>query len=55
VIVFVIYYYILFCYILVLSLRSLFFSNKGEKGSGSRLGEEGVVEELGGVEGRKIL
>jgi hypothetical protein len=33
--VFVFSYCILFCYVLLLSLRSLFFSNESQKGSGS--------------------
>jgi hypothetical protein len=53
VIIFVLSYNILFCYILLLSLRSLFFSNERQKRSGSE-GRE-VGEELGEVEGAETI
>lgn len=40
--------YVLFCYVWLLSCRSLFFSTEKQKGSGSR--GTGGMAELGGVE-----
>lgn len=45
--------FILLYFVLLLSLRSLFFSNERQKGSGS--GGNGGGEELGGAEGREAL
>lgn len=46
-------YYILFCQVWLLSIRSLFFSKERQKEGGS--GGEGGWEELGGVEEKKLL
>jgi hypothetical protein len=46
---FVLPYYILFCHVLLLSLRSLFFSNERQKGVDPEV--IGSGKELGGVEG----
>ena len=51
-IVFASSYYILFCQVWLLSLRSLFFVNE-DRGSGS--GGERAGEELGGVVGEEII
>lgn len=49
VIVFVLSYYILLCYILLLSLRNVFLSNNRQKGTGSRWKEswEGIGKSKG--------
>jgi hypothetical protein len=51
--VIVLSYYILFCYVLLLSLRSLLFSNEREKGSKSRWEERWGG--TGGVEREKTI